>query len=167
VADELTIRIDDAAVVAMFARLRGVRDLSPLMADIGEAVLESTQQRFVTSTAPDGSKWKPLADGSGRKPLLKSGTMRDEIAPRSGRDFAELIATRRQARWHQEGTPPYTITAKPGSALHWPGAAHPVPKVEHPGLPARQFMGVSAADVQTIGALGEAFLDGLAQGRQR
>jgi hypothetical protein len=31
------------------------------------------------------------------------------------------------------GTPPHVITARNKKALYWPGAAHPVAKVNHPG----------------------------------
>lgn len=33
----------------------------------------------------------------------------------------------------------YVITPKRKRALHWPGAAHPVKRVSHPGVPARKF----------------------------
>lgn len=79
--------------------------------------------------------------------------------------FVEIIASARQVRWHQEGTEPYTIIAKPGSALSWPGAKHPIGKVNHPGLPPRPFMGISADDAKVITALGEVYLDSLAAGR--
>jgi len=32
-----------------------------------------------------------------------------------------------------EGTPPHEIRPKNKKALHWPGARHPVKRVEHPG----------------------------------
>lgn len=31
------------------------------------------------------------------------------------------------------GTAPHVINAKPGGALYWPGADHPVKRVNHPG----------------------------------
>ena len=36
-----------------------IGDMTPLMADLGEYLVESTKQRFATSTAPDGSTWAP------------------------------------------------------------------------------------------------------------
>lgn len=38
------------------------------------------------------------------------------------------------------GSRPHVIEAKPGGALFWPGAAHPVAKVNHPGTPEQAFM---------------------------
>jgi hypothetical protein len=39
------------------------------------------------------------------------------------------------------GTKPHVIEPKDKKALYWPGAAHPVRKVNHPGTPANDFMG--------------------------
>lgn len=156
----LIIEIDDAQAQRWFGELlaRG-RDLSGLMDDIGETLLESTWRRFATGTAPDGTAWAPLKDGSGRTPLLDSGRMRDDIHPESGADFVELIASAKQARWHQEGTSPYVILPKAKKALAWPGGPGPRQKVNHPGLPAREFMGLSAEDGEKIDALAIAWLD--------
>lgn len=56
----ITIHIDDAQVVSALSRLSGrVEDMTPLMKQIGEALIDSTKQRFATSTAPDGSRWAP------------------------------------------------------------------------------------------------------------
>lgn len=132
--DTLLIEVDRARADRWFAELiRRGTDLSGLMADIGEALLESTQKRFDSSIGPDGIPWLPLADGSGRKPLLLTGTMRDQIFPNHGRDFIELSATAKQARWHQDGT-------------------------DH-GIPARPFMGLSIGDEQTIDGLAVAWLN--------
>ena len=38
------------------------------------------------------------------------------------------------------GTDPHDIRPKNGKALFWPGAAHPVAVVHHPGTPAQPFM---------------------------
>lgn len=160
-SDGLTITVESAAVQRAFDRMiRLGRDPSPMMAEIAEHLLESTQRRFQTSTGPDGRPWAALKDGSGRKPLLKSGTLRDQIIPGHGRDFAEIVASARYAKWHQEGTDPYTILPGSKKALSWPGGSHPVKKVNHPGLPARPFIGLSDEDNAAIEAIALAYLDG-------
>jgi len=156
------IDVDDALAQAWFGELlkRG-SDLQPLMRDIGEILTKSTQQRFRDGVGPDGVAWEPLADGSGRTPLLDTGRLRDEISPTSGEDWVEISATAHQARYHQFGTDSYVILAKPGKALSWPGlpsrvnkAGKTVPgavkKVNHPGLPARPFIGLSDNDRKQI-----------------
>lgn len=39
------------------------------------------------------------------------------------------------------GTAPHVILPKDKKALYWPGAAHPVARVNHPGSKANDFMG--------------------------
>ena len=153
--EALAIEWDDADFQAACREAIGrAQDLTPLMRDIGEVLVESTQRRFAAGVSPEGIPWQPLADGSGRTPLTVTGTLRDQIAPEAGPDFVEITASAKQARWHQEGTDPYAIKpSTPGGFLFWPGAAHPVREVNHPGLPARPFLGVSAEDVDMIGKL--------------
>ncbi len=154
----LTIDVDDAQAQAWFgALLRRGLDLSDLMYDIGEALTESTQQRFADGVGPDGVPWVPLRDGSGRTPLNLTGRMRDDIAPDSGPDWVEIQAGAKQARWHQQGTVPYVILPKNRKALAF--GATVVRKVNHPGLPARPFIGLSEEDGRLIGDLSQAYLD--------
>lgn len=44
------------------------------------------------------------------------------------------------ALYVHEGTSPYTIRPKSKQALFWKGAAHPVAKVNHPGIKANPFL---------------------------
>lgn len=60
--DAITVRMDSAPVLARLAEIaRRVDDLSPAFRAIGEAMVESTKQRFSDSTGPDGQRWAPLA----------------------------------------------------------------------------------------------------------
>lgn len=123
------------------ALMQRVGDLSPLMRDIGELLTERTKRRFETSTAPDGSPWAPLKDGSGRAPLVLTGTMRDQIFPTSGSDFVEIGASAKQAPWHQFGVDPFQVETRNFGF------------VDHPGIAARPFLGVSDQDQTDILAL--------------
>lgn len=40
----------------------------------------------------------------------------------------------------EEGTAPHVIEPNSAEALYWPGAQHPVARVNHPGTPATHFM---------------------------
>ena len=158
--DTLTILVDDTQVQRWFGELlRRGQDMTGLMADVGEYLLESTWGRFDAGVGPDGVAWAPLKDGSGRTPLNLTGRMRDDISPSSGADWVELTAHAKQARWHQEGTDPYEIRPKNGKALAWPGGPGPRAKVNHPGLPARPFMGISDEDDRKIAELAIAWLE--------
>lgn len=173
-ADPLIIEVDKAQADAWFGELlRRGQSLGGLMADIGEALTKSSQERFADGVGPDGIAWEALADGSGRTPLNDTHRMRDGIFPSSGDDWAEISADAKQARWHQEGTDPYVIEPKNGKALAFGppasrisgknkgevGPAHVVQKVNHPGLPARPFIGLSKEDGEQIDALAIAWLD--------
>lgn len=166
--DAVTITLDDAAVQAAFDRLTRLgRNASPMMAEIAEHLLESTQRRFDTGTGPDGAPWVPLKDGSGRTPLRVSGTLRDQIFPSHGADFAQIAATTKYARAHQEGTPPYVILPVKGKALSFlgPGGDRIARrKVNHPGLPPRPFLGLSDQDRADIEQIAGAYLEEAAGG---
>lgn len=156
--DRFLITVDDARAQRWFGQLitRGA-DLTGLMEQIGDMLTESSKDRFQTGVAPDGTPWAPLADGSGRTPLTDTGRMRADISPSSGASFVEITAGAKQARWHQEGTDPYVIRPKGKKALAWAGG--PGPRVNHPGLPARPFIGLSKADEEGIDRLAVAWLE--------
>lgn len=167
-ANDVTITLDDAAVQAAFDRLTRLgQNASPMMAEIAEHLLESTQRRFDSGTDPAGVPWVPLKDGSGRTPLRVTGTLRDQIFPSSGPDFAQVSATAKYARWHQEGTDPYVILPAKGKALSFtaPGGDRITRrKVNHPGLPPRPFLGLSDQDRTDIGQIAAAYLEDAAEG---
>lgn len=61
-ADTFTVRLDSAPVLARLQEIaRRVDDLSPAMRGIGEMMVESTKERFASSTGPDGQRWPALA----------------------------------------------------------------------------------------------------------
>jgi len=55
----LTITVDADEVLAAHGR-QAVPDTGPLMPRLGEYLQRSTEQRFKTQTAPDGTPWAPL-----------------------------------------------------------------------------------------------------------
>ena len=169
--DRIVYQVDSAQAERLFAQLleRSI-NLAPVMADIGEVWLENTWSRFDRGVGPDGIAWEPLADGSGDTPLHDSGRMRNTMFPSSGPDWVSINASARQARWHQEGTKPYEIRAKNGKALFWPGMGTRskadgsetpafVSKVNHPGLPARPFIGFGPEDEAATESLVAAWLE--------
>ena len=148
--ERLYIEVDTRQAEAYFAQLRErSADLSDLMSDIGEALVESTWNRWDRGVGPDGVPWVPLADGSGRTPLLRTRAMRDGLFPSHGADWVELSLSAKQARWHQEGTKPYQIKPKKEGA----------PMIQHPGLPARPMLGLSTDDHDMIARLAAAYLE--------
>lgn len=58
-AAHTTVTVDDAQALATLARL-GEPGTADLMPRLGEYLQRSTQERFKTQTAPDGTPWAPL-----------------------------------------------------------------------------------------------------------
>lgn len=177
---KIEIKYDDKEVLAAFNRLLALgHDPKPVLKDIGEVLVRSTQARFDTSTDPEGRPWKPLAPGTyeglvargkgnltksgklsargaervmGKKPLVgETGDLRDRISWQiEGNDLYVGTPVRYGFVHQLGGQKTYTILPRTKQALAWPGGAHPVKKVVHPPLPARPFLGISADDRVSI-----------------
>ncbi|MEO8135538.1 MAG: phage virion morphogenesis protein [Betaproteobacteria bacterium] len=149
---------DDKAFQLGMRRLESIgADTGPLMADIAEGLLHSTQDRFNTSVAPDGTPWAPLkastkAMKKGPRILVEEGYLSGLLRSDFGKDFAEVAtAPLPYAQVQQEGGKgSYTIKPVNKEALAWPGGRHPVAGVVHPPLPARPYLGLSADDQRMI-----------------
>jgi hypothetical protein len=63
-------------------------------------------------------------------------SFRAELTP----GLLRWFPTASYAQMVEFGTKPHTIVPKDKKALYWPGAAHPVRKVNHPGTKPNQFM---------------------------
>ena len=131
------------------------------MDEIGSSMVASTIHRFETETGPDGTPWRPSARAlrEGGQTLSDSGRLRASITHRVGvgGDSVAVGTNVVYAGIHQFGgrTPARTIRARQKQALWWPGAAHPVKAVRHPGsdMPARPFLGLSSGDERAIVAI--------------
>ncbi len=148
----ITIQLDDADIQRAFSTLRQhFGNTTHVMHEIGEILLASTQARFSTGIGPHGIAWAPLKRES-RTPLVKGGTLRDQISTRAGDGWVELHANANYACFHQEGTRgPYEIKPKSKKALKVAGVGVRK-RVTHPGIPVRPFMGVSDDDRRQIAA---------------
>ncbi len=130
----IDIQIDDALLRHALAQLRAVTgDLKPVFRDLGEALLNSTRDRFATFTSPSGQGWAALSPAYQKrkkqnkdKILTLRGYLRGTLAYQVT-DNALLVGTPNQtyAATHQFGAPARNI-------------------------PARPFLGISAHDRDTI-----------------
>ncbi|MFE0079178.1 HK97-gp10 family putative phage morphogenesis protein [[Kitasatospora] papulosa] len=79
-----------------------------------------------------------------RRAPVDTGRLRSSIVSReesSGRAVGYTVGTNvNYAEDVENGTAPHVIVPKNGKALYWPGARHPVAKVNHPGTRAQPFM---------------------------
>jgi phage virion morphogenesis protein len=148
----IEIELKDDAVVAALARLdAGLRDPRPLMQEIGELLVESTKDRFKAGTAPDGSAWAPKTQAT-RDAYARRGERVDErplwgpsrmlasqIFPRATSDRVEVGSNRIYAAVMQFGAAQGAFGRNArGSPIPWGD------------IPARPFLGVSAADREGV-----------------
>lgn len=139
----ISIDIDDGPVLDALNRLFArTNDLSPVLIKIGERMQESTQERFRTGTAPDGSAWKDKSDvtkaiygGLWDKPLVgNSGRLSGEIARQLDGKTAVMIGSPMiYASMHQFG-----------------GVTSPNSMIPGKEIPARPYLGLSDDDEQSI-----------------
>lgn len=95
------------------------QSLEPALAEIGEYLIESHQERFKLEVAPDGTPWEPLSpktithkNGDDRI-LQASDTMRDQLAYQLGSNELEFGSNLEYAATHQFGREEDGIVARP------------------------------------------------------
>ena len=69
----------------------------------------------------------------------RTGTLQRSILPEFHNLFGTVKVNEKYGLWLEEGTDAFDIVPRNKQALMWPGAAHPVKRVHHPGLKARPF----------------------------
>ncbi|SFF27449.1 phage virion morphogenesis (putative tail completion) protein [Fontimonas thermophila] len=150
----ITLTLDDRDVQQALARLQArVSDMTPVMQQIGDALLDRTRQRFVTSTAPDGTPWQPNAPATIAAYLKPYGGMRRKDGSLSKRGAARAAAkkpligeTRTLSRQFYVRADRHSVvlaSTAPYAAIHqFGGRAGRGRKVT---IPARPFLPVAAS----------------------
>jgi phage virion morphogenesis protein len=134
-------------------------DMTPLFQDVAEYMIEATRKRFITGTAPDGSKWAPkkqstldrykrLGYGNLPKTLIGPGKrLSREIVGQASRSGAVIGSALIYSRVMQEGAAKGAFGAdRRGRPIPWGR------------IPARVWLGISAADEQAIIEIAEEYL---------
>jgi len=147
------IQITKDEITGALTRLSAhLSDLTPVMQEIGDILIESTKQRFMQGVAPDGSRWKPKspvtlakygARSSNRvevRPLFgPSGALSSQIFANAGPDSVE---------W---GSPMiYAATQQFGAAQGAFGRTSRNGPIPWGNIPARPFLGISTEDEANI-----------------
>jgi len=156
----IRIEIDDREVMDALQRLqRRVGDLTPAMEDIGELLIETTKQRFATSTAPDGRRWAPNSPATILSYLQgKSGAFgkRDGRLTKKGAKLAankkpligETKSLSTQINYRADRASVEIGSLMPYAAIHqFGGQAGRGKKVT---IPARPFLGLSESDKRAV-----------------
>lgn len=152
-----------------------------LLADLGEYAVQSTQDRFRTSTAPDGSRWQAnsestylsiLGDQHSNKdgtlnskginrvksklPLMGDGTLMRDIHYQISGDLLLVGSNLIYSPVHQFGA---TIKPKNAKTLSWKIGNVSV-FAKKVVIPAREYLGISIADEAEMYAIVEDHLLG-------
>ncbi len=161
----IKIDITDNGVQEALNRLSSAgNSLHPALRDIGEFLVDSTRQRFATSTAPDGTRWAPNTEttilmylgrykGSFSK---KTGRLTKQGAGRaSGKRplIGETGDLSRQIHYHLDGNDTlYIGSSMIYAATQQFGAKRRQFQGKAPwgDIPARPFLGLSDSDQSTI-----------------
>lgn len=122
---------------------KSVSDKAGLHAAIGLGLVSISKRAFNDATLRP-AVWVNKKNGQPSR-LRDTGTLAKSIRMTSATSRGVTIGSdRKYAAIHQLGgkTAAHVIRPKNGKALFWPGAAHPVAFVNHPGskIPARPFL---------------------------
>lgn len=157
----ITIDIDDREVRQALENLqRHVADLTPVMHDIGQVLVDGMRARLRDSRDVEGRPFAPnspvtLARKKGTRPLVDSGMMADErFIYQAGRDYVEAGSNAAQAATLHFG-------AKRGAHGKTRRGA-PIPWGD---IPARPFVGLSSEDKEAVLETIAEALERAAQGR--
>lgn len=162
-ADPFKFEFDDEDVRRALEILRSKsNDLAPLLKNIGEKLVDSTRERFPTATAPDGSPWATntettilrylgMTKGNFKKDgsLSKKGVAaRGSKRPLTGKteDLGTYISYQIVGNVLEVGsTTEYSAPQQYGARKGSLG-----PNAPWGDIPARPFLGISAADKSNI-----------------
>ncbi len=166
----LKFNMQSAIVVDVLSQIETtLGNPNPMLADMGEHLETSTKDRFKTSTAPDGSKWKPNTEATyinilgkqhtnkngtinkkginrvtSKRPLVMSGVLRDQIHYQISGDLLLVGSNMIYAATQQFGAKKHEF----GNGAPWGD------------IPAREFLGISVADEAELTAIVENHLLG-------
>ena len=138
----MSLQIHNTLSPALAELARKISDRRPILEAIGAELVSITVRAF-RDDALRPAPWALRKDGSVAT-LYKSGALKHSIRVISVTNGSVTVGSDRPyAAIQQLGgqTKPHDILAKYKAALAWPGAAHPVTRVHHPGskIPARPF----------------------------
>ena len=152
----ITVTFEDREVAEALHRMASrSRDMTPVMRDIGEHLLNTTRERFDNAQAPDGTPWAPLSEvtkqrkgrgghpGNAEKILIESGALHTHgLVYQVGRDKVEVGSPLEYAGTQQFGAARGAFSSMSKGA--------PIPWGD---IPARPFLGLSDDDGKEIVAI--------------
>ena len=163
----ITMEFNDGEARLVLAQIEAaLTDMTPLMRDLGDMLVQSTQDRMLRGEQPDGTSFAPrsavtlaryaklgLSYGA---PLNQSGEMRGQIAFDAGADYVEVGSNAIQAAVMQFGAAQGEFGASIGKDKLGRDHFHTIPWGD---IPARPFIGLSGEDQTNIVAEVEEWLE--------
>lgn len=148
---QIHITADDARAQGLLDQIqRRGHALQPVLSEIGEIARTGIERTFAAGGRPH--TWSPSARvrREGGQTLSDTGRLRRSFSVQTGAHQVAVGTNVSYAAPLHFGAKigPHVIRPRAGRALFWPGAAHPVKQVRHPGctIPARPFLLVAAED---------------------
>lgn len=137
--------------------LEHTSDLTPLMSDMGEHMVNSTHNNFETSTSPDGIRWEANSAVTLAAMLGKSDTNSSGRLNRRGSNRImskrPLVAnhTLMQSIHYEAASTGVTIGTNMvyGAMMHYGGTKEEFPHLWG-DIPARNYLGASEEDVKIL-----------------
>ena len=178
----ITVELKDEAVSAALARIAAaLTDMTPVMQEIGEALVASTMDRFAAGVDPDGNPWAPKSattmdayrsrgDTVSFKPLWgPSGALATTIHSVAGADQVRIGSGQVYAGVMQFGAAQGAFGARAGRTR--PTEKRPKSQdyffhIPWGNIPARPFIGLSEADRTNIVDMIDEWLSGVANGER-
>lgn len=110
----ITVDVRDSGVVAALQALQGrLKDLSPAMRDVGQALENQTNLRFVAQADPNGTPWADLSEATAKRraragtsgnKLDEHGTMLKSLNWQASANTARVGFGQPYAAYHEFGT---------------------------------------------------------------
>jgi hypothetical protein len=114
-------------IVGLSALIEKLQQAPSIAAPILQRALSASQAILAKYTTKDTVPWRTGFLAQTFRAQLTTGVLR-------------WFPTASYAPYVEFGTKPHTILPRDAKALYWPGAEHPVKRVNHPGTRANQFM---------------------------
>lgn len=137
----------------------GDADLGRLLASLGETVVSQTRERFRKETGPDGQRWEKSAraEEEGGQTLTDKADLKNSITRRVTGKQVEIGTSKVYAAIHQLGG---VIRARNAKSLFFTIGGRKV-SVKSVTMPARPYLGISAADERELLAEVDDFIERL------
>jgi phage virion morphogenesis protein len=166
----ITVQINEDEITQALDRVaRALTDMTPLMQDIGELMLDSTRENFKDGTDPDGTPWAPKSaatldayrrrgDGQPTRPLIgPTRTLSTTINAEPSADRVAWGSNVIQAAVMQFGAQAGEFGARIGRDKNGRDFMMSIPWGD---IPARPYLGVGQTDIDAIVATVEEYLGG-------